>query len=195
MPENANPASPQPQPRPAAPDAGHIPITEELDSPKWTLPPIIPIVIAVAAVAIVLAVVAYSNRQTPVASGNITKVLSSDQDGNVLVAVHLSFNNQLDKAVWVREIKSEVETADGKKYTDTAAPSVDVDRYLRGVPELAAGRIDPLKVNVKIPEHTSQAGMVVFAYPINKAAFDGRKSLTVRLDFYDHAPVVLKTAP
>lgn len=192
MPEQANPVPPQAA---QSADAGHVPITEEMDSAKWTLPPVVPILIAVAAVAIVLAVVAYSNRQTPVASGNITKVLSSDQQDNVLVAVHLNFNNQLDKGLWIREIKSEVETADGKKYSDTAAPAVDVDRYLSGAPVLAEGKIDPLKVNVKIPAHSSQAGMVVFSYPVTKPAFDGRKSLTVRLDFYDHPAIVLRAAP
>lgn len=189
MPENANPASTQP-----SRDAGHIPITEEMDSAKWTLPPIVPVLIALVAIGIVVAIVAYSNRPVPVASGTITKVLSSDQQGNVLVAVHVNFRNEQEKSLWIREINSEVETADGKKYTDTAAPSVDIDRYLRGVPELAEEKIDPLKADTKIPAHSTQAGMVIFAYPVTKALFDGRKSFTVRLDFYDHPPIVLKAA-
>jgi hypothetical protein len=94
--------------------------------------------------------------------------------------------------LWIREINSEVEAADGKKYTDTAAPASDVQRYLNGAPELAQDKIDPLKAEMKIPVHASQAGMVIFAYPLTKEAFDGRKSLRVRVDFYDHAPMVLK---
>jgi hypothetical protein len=199
MPDQTNPAPP-PVPqnvrraanRQPAADAGHIPITEEMDSAKWTLPPVVPVVIALVALAAVIAFVAYSNRQTATASGNITKVLSSDQEGTALVAVHLNFRNEQDKPLWIREITSEVETADGKKYSDTAAPAVDVDRYLRGAPELAEGRIDPLKAETKIPVHGSQAGMVIFVYQVSKAAFDARKSYTVRVDFYDHAPLVLK---
>lgn len=187
MPEKTNPASPQP-----SQDAGHIPITEEMDSARWTLPPIVPVLIALVAVAVVIAIVAYSNRPTPVASGTITKVLSSDQQENVLVAVHVNFRNEQEKSLWIREINSAVETADGKKYTDSAAPSVDVDRYLRGAPELAEGKIDPLKAEMKIPARSTQAGMVIFAYPVTKAVFDGHKSFTVTLDFYDHAPIVLK---
>lgn len=192
MPENAKPAPPQNQPQRTTPDAGHIPITEEMDSAKWTLPPIVPVLIALAAVAVVIAVVSYTNRPTPTASGNITKVLSSDQQGNVLVAVHLNFRNEKEKSVWIREIHSEVETADGKKYSDSAAPGVDVDRYLRGAPELAEDRIEPLKAEMKIPAHTNQAGMVIFAYPVGKADFDARKSFSVRVDFYDNAPLVMK---
>ena len=38
----------------------------------------------------------------------------------------------------------------------------------------------------------SREGMTIFSYPVNKAAFDGRKSLTVRIDFYDRPAMVLK---
>jgi hypothetical protein len=190
MPENANPAPPQT--RQPSPDAGHVPITEEMDSAKWTLPPVVPILIAVVAVGIVIAVVAFTNRPTPHATGNITKVLSSDQESNVLVAVHLNFRNEKDEQLWIKDITSEVETPDGKKYTDTAAPAVDLDRYLRGAPELAEGKIGPLKAEMKIPAHGTQAGMVIFAYPVTKAVFDARKSYTVRIDFHDHSSMVLK---
>lgn len=192
MSENPNPAPPKAETLKPATDAGHVPITEEMDRAKWTLPPVVPILIAVVAVGIAIAVVAFTNRQTPTASGNITKVLSSDQDSNVLIAVHLNFRNEQEKKLWIRGISSEVEASDGKKYTDTAAPAVDVDRYLKGAPELAEGRIEPLKAEMTIAPHATQAGMVVFAYPITKTAFDGRKAFTVRVDFYDHAPMVLK---
>jgi hypothetical protein len=199
MPDDVNPApSPVPQNVPKAAnahsvtDAGHVPMTEEMDKAKWTLPPVVPVLVALIALGAVIAVVAYSNRQTATASGNITKVLSSDQEGTSLVAVHLNFRNEQDKPLWIQEISSEVETADGKKYSDTAAPAADVDRYLQGAPELAEGKIEPLKDDMKIPVHGSQAGMVIFVYQVSKALFDARKSYTVRVDFYDHAPLVLK---
>jgi len=191
MAENVNPTAKSDKGKPATTDAGHMPLTEEMDSAKWTLPPLVPVLIALVAVGIVIAIVSYSNRPTPAASGSITKVLSSDQQDNVLVAVHLNFRNEKEKSIWIREINSEVETADGKKYTDGAAPGSELDRYLRGAPELAAGKIDPLKAEMKIPPHASQAGMVIFAYPVKKSDFDARKSFTVRVDFYDNPPMVL----
>jgi hypothetical protein len=202
MPDPANAVPPQPpqnasdvpkgKSSPAPSDAGHVPISEELDSAKWTLPPVVPVLIALVAVGVVIGIIAYTNRPTPSASGTITKVLSSDQSGNALVAVHLNFRNELDKPLWIKRISSEVEARDGKKYTDTAAPAVDVDRYLHGVPELAEAEIAPLKEETKIPVHASQAGMVIFAYPVSKTDFDTRKSFAVRVDFYDHAPMILR---
>lgn len=195
MPENANPAPSQtPKPKPAEPafDAGHVPITEELDSPRWTLPPLVPILIALAGVAIVVAIVAFSNRPKPSATGTITKVVSADMNDNVLIVVDLKFDNATEGKLWIKNISSEVETQDGKKFSDTAAPSVDVDRYVQAFPALAEGKLDPLKEEMQIPPKGSQAGMVVFSYPVNKAAFDGRKSLSVRVDFYDRPAMVLK---
>lgn len=200
MPENADPAPSQtsekevkPQ-QPAGPafDAGHVPITEELDSPKWTLPPVVPVLIALVGVAIVVGILAFSNRQKPSATGDITKVVSADMSENVLVAVDLKFDNATEGKLWIKNISSELEAPDGKKYTDTAAPSVDVDRYLQAFPVLAEAKLEPLKEEMQIPAKGSQAGMVVFSYPVNKTAFDSRKSLSVRVDFYDRPAMVLK---
>ncbi|HEY6969925.1 MAG TPA: hypothetical protein VJA94_12015 [Candidatus Angelobacter sp.] len=202
MPDNANQSPTQAPNNPPAPtrksslsitDAGHVPITEELDSAKWTLPPIVPVLIALAAVGIVIAVVAFANRPTPHAAGSLSKVLSAENQGNVLVAAHLNINNnKKDDYLWIKSITGEVEAADGKKMTDDAAPAVDVDRYLQAAPELAEGKIAPLRTEIKIPALKSQSGMVIFAYPLNKAAFDARKSFTVRLEFYDHSSIALK---
>ena len=202
MPDNANQSPTQAPKNPPAParksslsitDAGHVPITEELDSAKWTLPPIVPVLIALAAVGIVIAIVAFANRPTPHATGNLSKVIVADNQGNVLVAAHLNINNnKKDDYLWIKSITGEVEAADGKKMTDDAAPAVDVDRYLQAAPELAEGKIPPLRTEIKIPALKSQSGMVIFAYPLEKPAFDARKSFTVRVEFYDHSSIALK---
>lgn len=196
MPENANPAphgSNNPATRPSAADAGHVPMTEEMDSAKWTLPPVAPVLIAVAAVAVVIAVVVFSNLPKPYSTGNITKVLAVENADNVLVAIHLNINNaKKDDYLWIKEITSELQTANGQKYTDTAAPAVDLDHYLEAAPPLAEGKIAPLRDEMKIPARKSQAGMLIFAFPVSKAAFDARKSLTVRIDFHDHSNLVAR---
>src|SRR6478735_6513931 len=110
-------ASPSTKPQAAsAPSAGHIPITEEMDSAKWTLPPIVPLLVAGAIVAVVVAVVVLSNRTKPSAAMAITKVVSADQQGNSMVAIQVKVDNQIDKPLWIKNISAEVETADGKKY-------------------------------------------------------------------------------
>lgn len=194
MPENANPAPPSRRPASTTPasDAGHIPMTEEMDSAKWTLPPIVPILVAMVAVGVLVAVFAFSNRPKPYSAGNITKVLAIENADNVLVAVHVNIVNQKDDYLWIDNISSELQTSDGHQYTDIAAPAVDLERYLTAAPPLAEGRIAPLADEMKIPAGKSQAGMLIFAYPVNKADFDKRKSLTVRVDFHDHSSVTLK---
>jgi len=189
MPDNAKP---QPAPPAPEPDAGHVPITEEFDRAKWTLPPIVPIAIAAAAVAVVVAVLAFTNRSQPVASAQLVKIVTADLSGNTMFGVQVKLDNKIPKQLWIRDISSELETADGKRYIDRAAPSVDVNRYVQAFPELQEVKSDPLREELKIPAGTSYTGFTIFSYPVDKAAFDGRKSLIVRIGFYDQPTLIAK---
>lgn len=195
MPDTPNTPPPARTAAPQQPAPGHIPMSEEFDSAKWTLPPIVPILIAVAAVAIVVAVVVFSNRATPIANGEIVKVASADQQGNTMVAVQVRMENKFEKQLWIKDIRSELETADGKKYPDHASPAADVERYLRAFPELRSAQAETLREELKIPVGGSFTGTTVFSYPVSKEAFDGRKSLTVRIQMYDQPTLVLKETP
>jgi hypothetical protein len=202
MPENSTPTPPPEKPANAAAapgagrDAGHVPMTEEFDSAKWTLPPIVPLLIAGVFVAILVAVVVLSNRSTPVASLAITKVASADQEGNTMVAVQVKLNNQIDKVLWVKNVVAEIETADGKKFSDNAAPSMDAVRYIDAFPPLQEAKADPLKEELKVPAKTSYNGVAVFSYPVAKSVFDSRKGLTLRVQMYDNPTLVaVETAP
>jgi lipopolysaccharide export LptBFGC system permease protein LptF len=199
MPENTTPPPANPPNAAAAPasrpDAGHIPITEEMDSAKWTLPPIVPLLIAGVFVAILVAVVVFTNRSTPVASLAITKVAAADQQGNTMVAVQAKLDNQIDKLLYVKAIVAEIETADGKKLSDTAAPSMDAARYIEAFPPLQEAKADPLKEELKLPAKTAYNGVAVFAFPIDKKTFDSRKGLTLRVQMYDNPTLVAKETP
>ena len=198
MPENPNqppqpPASNQQASAPAPQYAlGHVPITEEFDRAKWTLPPMAPVLIAAAVIAVIVVIVGYSNRPQPVLSGAITKVASADQQGNTMVAVQVKLNNVIDKQLWIRNIEAELETADGKKITDHIAPSGEVERYMAAFPPLQEAKADPLREELKIPAKTSYTGFAVFAYPVDTKAFAARKELTVRIQMYDQPTLVLK---
>jgi len=175
-----------------APVSGRIPMSEEMDRAKWTMPAAVPIMIAIVLVVIVVAVTGYVNRSKPSASGKITRVLSVAEGDTLMVAIHMKFDNVTDSRLWIKSIKAELETADGKKYEDSAAPAADIDRYLDGLPTLAEGRIDPLKEEMKIMPGSSQAGMIIVAFPVKQSDFDGRKSLHVRMGFYDHPGMVIQ---
>ena len=208
MPDNTTPTPPPPpssnqpnatptvKPQAASqPDAGHIPMTEEMDSAKWTLPPIVPLLVGALLVAILISVVLLSNRPKPSASLAITKVVSAPQEGNTMVAIQVNLDNQIAGPLWIKGIRAEVETADGKKYTDTAAPGMDGPRYMEAFPPLAEARADWLKEDLKIPAKTSFNGVAIFSYPVGKAAFDGRKQVTLRIQLYDQPTLVAIHTP
>src|SRR5512133_2903824 len=88
MAENQTPPPPPSSPTPtaskpavAAPrkaaadyDRAHVPMGEEFDKAKWTMPPWQPVVIALAVVGIIVGIVAYFNRAKPAASGGVDEV-------------------------------------------------------------------------------------------------------------------------
>jgi hypothetical protein len=206
MPDNTNPTAPPPsnptnakEPVKAkaadAPDAGHIPITEEMDSAKWTLPPIVPLLVAAVVVGILVAVVALSNRTKPSASLAITKVVSASQEGNTMVAIQIKLDNQVEGPLWIKQIQAEMEAPDGKKYSDNAAPGVDGPRYMEAFPPLAEAKADWLKEDLKIPTKTSFNGVAIFSYPVDKTAFDKRKQVTLRIQLYDRPTLVAINTP
>ena len=199
---NPSPTSSQPSANTAtkpqaasAPSAGHIPITEEMDSAKWTLPPIVPLLVAAVLVAIVVSVVVFSNKTKPSASLAITKVVSAAQEGNTMVAIQIKLDNQIEGPLWIKAIKAEVETADGKKYDDSAAPGVDGPRYMEAFPALQEAKADWLKEDLKVPTKTSFNGVAIFSYPVDKAAFDKRKQVTLRIQLYDRPTLVATNVP
>jgi hypothetical protein len=199
MPDTSNPTPPpKPGQPPAsappapAPGIGHVPMSEEFDRAKWTLPPLKPILIALAAVAIVVGVLSFTTRAKPVASGAITKIASVDQDGNTMVAVQVKLDNKIQKQLWIKDIRSELETADGQKYTDHVGSASEAASYLQSFPPLQEAKADPLREELKIPAGTSYTGFTIFAYPVSKAVFDARKSLTVRIEMYDQPTLVVK---
>jgi hypothetical protein len=203
MPDDAKPNPPSgspPQsasaPAPAGrPDAGHIPITEELDSAKWTLPPIVPLLVAAVLVAVVVAVIVLSNRSHPSAALAITKIVSTDQQGNTMAAIQVKFDNQIDKPLWVKNIIAEIETPDGKKHKDSAAPSMDAARYMAAFTPLQEAKADWLKEDLKVASKTTFNGVAIFAFPIAKKDFDARKALTLTVELYDHPTLVAVDSP
>jgi hypothetical protein len=202
MPENSTPApasqpeksgaQPKPAPTEKPQEYSHLPMSEEFDRAKWTLPPIVPVLIAAGVVAVIIAVVSFTNRPKPVVAGTITKIASADQDGNTMAAVQVKLDNVIEKQIWIKSIDSELETSDGKKYTDHAAAASDANLYFKAFPQLTEARAEPLREELKIPTKTSFTGVTVFSYPVDTKAFNERKSLTLRIQLYDQPTVVVK---
>lgn len=182
----------KPKPNAPAPDAGHIPITEEMDSAKWTLPPVMPVVLVLVVLAIIVGAAAYLMRTKRGASGAITEVHAAElpDKSSTMVLMRVRVANIGNKTMWVREIKAQLKTEQGE-WSDDAASPVDFARYFQAFPGLAAHESPPLKPETKIAPGGQAEGMVLVSFPVNKEAFDKRQSLSVTLENYDRQPLVI----
>ncbi len=181
------------QPNPTPQDAGHVPITEEFDSPKHTMPDAAPIIIALVVVAIAVGVIAYVFRATPVASGTIDEAyaVTVPSQNTVLVTVQLTIKNLTKKTLTLRNINITARTDQGE-FSDDFASVVDFDRYFRAFPELQQHSVEGLPRELKIPAGSQVTGSVIVSFPITKENFDKRRALAASVSFYDNAPITIQ---
>jgi len=191
-PESDTPESEAP-PESAAPEIApeQGPAYEEFGTARRSLPPVAPVAIAIALVAIGVAIIAYTQRAKPVAQGSIDGVWFS-QPANMpspMILVAFTLRNVSDKTLYVKDISAAVKTEQGDQ-SDEAASASDYDRYLAAYPDLA-GHGRPLHVETKIQPGAEQKATVMVSLPVTQEQFDGRKDLTVTIDPYDQKPIVL----
>jgi hypothetical protein len=182
-------------PKPAAPqyDAGHVPITEEFDTAKRSLPPAVPVAIALIVVAIVVGVIAFVERSKPVAQGGIDAVFASQPANmtNTMIALQVTVTNVGDKALYIKSISANLKTDQGDQSDDAASPS-DYDRYFAAYPDLRQHSTQPLTVETKIMPGAQQKGTVLVAFPVTEQQFSARKDLSVTIVPYDQNSIVLR---
>jgi hypothetical protein len=174
-------------------DAGHVPITEEFDSAKRTLPPVAPLAIALVVVVVFIVGVAYIFRSKPVAQGQVDQAFAMQQQDapNSMVLMQVTLRNIGDKTLYIKEITANITTDAGVSAPDDAASAVDYERYLQAFPDLRPYATEPLKVETKIAPGAEAKGSVMVTFPITKEQFYARKDLTVTIIPYDQKPIVL----
>jgi hypothetical protein len=182
-------SNPTPEPQ----DAGHIPITEEFDSPKHTLPDRGPMIIALVFVAIALAAIVWFFRATPVANGSIDEAFAVDvpNQGTVLATVQLTLKNLTDKPLKLRNVNISVQTDKGE-FNDDFASVANFQRYFQAFPELQQHSIEGLPYDLIIPPGNQVSGSVIVSFPISKQDFDARRGLSANVSFYGHPMVAIK---
>ncbi len=217
MPDDApKPSTPPPaQPakaQPAPERAGHPSMAEEFDRAKWTLPPLVPVLIGLAVVAIVVAFFAFALRSKPAAVAEITSVYAGElpnvappsttpetdqatspapeSNATTMVAIQVHFKNATDKPIWIHNLSAKL-NANGKDYEDTAAAPQDYERYAQAVPGMPEHLGKALLPEMKIPVGGDASGTVLVTFPVDKATFDKRNKLAVVLDLYDENPVII----
>jgi hypothetical protein len=172
-------------------DRAHVPITEEFDKAKWTLPPWQPVVLALVIVGVIVGILAFVTRAKPQGRATIDNINAVQIAGdNIMVAINVTLNNAGQKPLWIHDIKAQLKTDKGD-FSDEAAPAVDVERYYQAFPDLKQNTLPALLPEAKIAPGRQQQGTVVFSFPVSKDQFDHRKSLTVTIQPYDQKAVVL----
>jgi hypothetical protein len=203
------PTSPPPSSSPTAPAAGEftspapagIPssgsdfhIGEEFGTARRTLPPAGIVLICIGAVVVILGIAAILQRPKPQGAGSIDFISATEvPDQNILLAaVTVTVHNNGNKPLWIRSLKSQLKTNDGKTLDDDAASGVELDRYGQAFPVLKQNAQAPLLPETKIMPRVEQKGTIIVSFPVTKQDFDQRKSLAVTIRFYDQpVPVVL----
>ena len=202
MPEQPTGSTPPPSPQPApapAPSAqatpparaGHVPMTEEFDRAKWTLPPAAPVLIVLGVLAVVVGTIAWIYRPLPQQSGEVVSVFAfqpPDQQ-SVLVAVQLNLHNLGKKPMRIMSAEAELTVAGQDKMKDEPASAVDFERYFQAFPELKQHSGDPLPIEADIAPGATQPGTLIFGFNVPKDAFDKRQKFTIRLWMHDRAPM------
>jgi hypothetical protein len=193
QPTSDQPAPPQPPPSPEPITQFHI--GDEFGTAKRNLPPAGIVLICIAAVAVIVGIFAFKERQKPQGAGSIDFVTAAEVPGQnmILGAITFTLRNTADKPLWIHTIKAQLTTADGNTFDDEAASAVDLDRYFQAFPALKESSEPPLPPETKLLAGAEQKGTIIVSFKVTREAFDQRKSLTVTIQPYDQVlPVVLK---
>jgi hypothetical protein len=201
MPDQPLPDQPVPdQPATPAPQPAPEPVTEfrigdEFGTAKRNLPPVRIVLICIAAVAVVVGIFAFKERPKPQGAGSINFVSAAEVPGQdmILAAITMTLRNTPARPLWIKTLKAQLTTADGKTFEDEAASAVDLDRYYQAFPVLKDSSEPPLSPETKLSAGAEQRGTIIVSFKITKEAFDQRKALSVTIQPYDQVlPVVLK---
>lgn len=171
----------------------HIPFSDAPER-KSPLAVIAPWLIAAVAIAVGAYLFLRVTEAPPVAEGKITKLFAVEQQGadRVIVGVEMSLRNAYDKEIIVRGVSAKLVPAQGDEQTDQAAAGGDHERYFKAIPQLKQSDAPPLAFDTKLAPGQSLNGLALFTFAVNKDAFDKRKSLEVRIDFYGMKPITLR---
>ncbi len=179
-------------PEPEPPDAGHVPMTEEFDRAKWTLPPFGVVAITLLVIAVVIGIISYGLRPKPGGTGSIDDAFAvAVPDSTVLATLKVSVRNLGVKPLWIKDLKAKL-TTDKGEFEDTAANAIDVDRYFSGFPDLRDHSIAPLKVETKLDPGEQTQGSIIVSFPVTVEEFNNRKALLVTVSPYDQAPILIQ---
>jgi hypothetical protein len=174
-------------------DAGHVPMTEEFDSFKHTMPSAGPVIIGMVLLAIAIGAAAYFLRATPVSSGSIDQAFAVNVPGQdlALATVQLSLTNLSKKPLFLKNVKITIRTGKGELSDDFGSVS-DFERYFQAFPDLRQHSIAGLTRESRIAPGGQLSGSVVVSFPVTKESFDSRQGMTATVSYYDQPTIEIK---
>jgi hypothetical protein len=172
------------------PNAAQVPITEEFDSLKHTMPNAVPVAVAMLLVVAVVGMLAYILRAKPVVIGSIDEAfaVTIPSQNSSLAIVNLNFQNVTDKPLRLLNVNVAVH-AKGSDFKDDFGSVADFPRYFQAFPALEQHAQRGLLRDTKLAPLEKAAGSVIVSFPLTQEEFDARDSMTAVLTFADHAPV------
>lgn len=164
---------------------------DEIDSAKWSMPPWGVVGVVLLVIFIAIGVVSYLMRPKPKALGAIDDVFAVAMPNNqVMSTMKVTLHNVGGKPIWIKDIKVTLKTDKGE-FSDTAANAVDFPRYFQAFPDLREHTITPMKVEDQIRPGEQERASVMATFPVDIDQFNGRKSITVTIQPYDQAAVLI----
>ncbi len=213
-PESPLPETPQEEPSlsPSArtPNVGGLEMDEIEPTEPWR-PLVVPAIIVVVGLAIAWALFAHFGRTKPDASATLLRqyvyqvqVDSGEspqgpgmpgtlpEQDETVVLVQARVTNISKDPLTIFDLVSDVKmprqsTGD----QSSAALPEDIDRFMQRFPQLTAMKMDPLTRHTVIPPGGSAQGLMVFAYPWNKAQWTQHKSGQIIISFQHGQSVAL----
>jgi hypothetical protein len=198
MPDQTSNPAPVPPSAPAAtaptPQRGPtINIADEFGTAKRNLPPVKPLLLAMAGVLIIVGIASFIQRAKPQGTGSLDNVTAAQIPGQnaSLVALTFTLRNSGEKSLWVRGIQGKVLTSSGELSGD-AVSAVDFDRYYQAFPGLKADTQPALAPEDKLQPGQEIKRTVIVSFPVMLDGFNQRRSVSVVIQPYDQpVPVTL----
>ena len=182
------PTSTSPQPRPHT-----INIADEFGTAKRNLPPLMIVLLAIAAVLVVVGIAVFLERPKPQAAGSLDSFTTAEipSQSSTMVAMTFTIRNTAEKVLYVRGVRGKIKTATGEASAD-AVPGVDFSRYFQAFPGLGNGAARPLSPEDKLQPGEAEVHTVVVLFPVTLDAFNHRQSLSVVIQPENESlPVIL----
>ncbi len=191
---------------------GHMPMSEEMDSARWSLPPVVPVLIAFVVLAAGFGLYSYKARPGIISQGKIVAfktypihtetarqlepggiIADPDAYDQLLVMAQVNLKDaSTKKPLYIKSIDAKLVTGtDQGDLQTTQSTKGDQDQFFGYYKQLADFQIAPLTSEMKLNPGQDVTGLVMFSYGVSPEVWKNRKDFSVTITFYDQNPIVL----